>query len=122
MKKLFVAAALAATMVSPVVMPGVALAQDYHWHGDQGRGWDPSHSYHAGNYDRRMTRNDRVYRGSDGRYYCRRNDGTTGLVIGALGGGVLGSAVGGGVLGTLVGAGAGGLLGRSIDRGNVHCR
>jgi hypothetical protein len=36
---------------------------------------------------------ERVYRGNDGRYYCKRNDGTTGLIAGALGGGVLGKSV-----------------------------
>ena len=34
-------------------------------------------------YDRRMSREDYVYRGNDGRYYCRRSDGTTGTVVGA---------------------------------------
>ena len=36
--------------------------------------------------ERRLGPNDEVYRGSDGRYYCKRSDGTTGLVIGAVGG------------------------------------
>src|SRR3546814_3832862 len=39
--------------------------------------------------ERRLSRNDRVYRGRDGRYYCRRSDGTTGLIVGGLAGGVL---------------------------------
>src|SRR3546814_1202740 len=77
---------------------------------------------------RRMNRNDRVYRGNDGRYYCKRDDGTTGLVIGAVAGGVLGNlfgdqVIGGGkTLGTLLGAGGGALLGRELDRGDVKCR
>src|SRR5215203_6025556 len=33
--------------------------------------------------ERRLGANDEVYRGSDGRYYCKRSDGTTGLIIGA---------------------------------------
>jgi uncharacterized protein YcfJ len=69
-----------------------------------------------------LGRDDRIYRGGDGRYYCRRNDGTTGLVIGALAGGLLGNAVGGNTLSTLLGAGGGALLGQSIDRGQVRCR
>ncbi|MBQ1540475.1 MAG: glycine zipper 2TM domain-containing protein [Caulobacteraceae bacterium] len=69
-----------------------------------------------------MTRDDYIYRGRDGRYYCRRNDGTTGLVIGAIGGGVLGNAIGGDTLSTLLGAAGGAVIGRSIDRGNVRCR
>lgn len=82
--------------------------------------------YRQGNYgERRLGANDRVYRGADNRYYCRRNDGTTGLIIGALGGGVLGNVIAPGgskTLGTILGGGAGGLLGRGIDRNNVRCR
>lgn len=74
---------------------------------------------------RRLGRNDRIYRGGDNRYYCRRSDGTTGLIIGGLAGGLLGNSLAGGgsrTLGTLLGGGAGALLGRSIDRGQVQCR
>ena len=83
--------------------------------------------YRDGRYyqTRRLGPNDRIYRGRDNRYYCRRSDGTTGLVIGAIGGGVLGNVIAGGgsrTLGTLLGAAGGGLLGRSIDRDNVQCR
>ncbi|WP_457311614.1 glycine zipper 2TM domain-containing protein [Sphingomonas sp. UYAg733] len=83
--------------------------------------------YRDGSYyqTRRLSRNDRVYRGSNGRYYCRRNDGTTGLIIGGIAGGVLGNSIASGgskTLGTLLGGGAGALLGRSIDRGQVSCR
>lgn len=74
---------------------------------------------------RRLGRNDRIYRGYNGRYYCRRSDGTTGLIIGGISGGVLGSLLANGgsnTLGALIGAGAGALLGNSIDRGQVVCR
>jgi len=74
---------------------------------------------------RRLTRNDRVYRGRDNRYYCRRSDGTTGLIVGGISGGLLGNSIAGGgsrTLGTLLGGGIGALLGQSIDRGNVTCR
>ena len=36
----------------------------------------------------RMGKNDRIYRGSDNRYYCRRDDGTTGLIVGGVAGGM----------------------------------
>ena len=36
----------------------------------------------AGRYVRVLSANDRVYLGRDNRYYCRRSDGTTGLIIG----------------------------------------
>lgn len=82
--------------------------------------------YRQGNYqDRRLGRNDRIYRGGDGRYYCRRDDGTTGLIVGALGGGALGNVIAPGgskTLGTILGGGVGALLGRSIDRGGATCR
>lgn len=74
---------------------------------------------------RRMGRNDTIYRGRDNRYYCRRSDGTTGLIIGGLAGGLLGNSLSSGgsrTLGTLLGGGAGALLGQSIDRGQVQCR
>lgn len=129
MKSLLAATLAAAMLVAPAGVAPLAAqhrhGHDYHWQGgDHNRNWDPSSHYR---YDRhyrarRLSRNDYVYRGRDGRYYCKRNDGTTGLVIGAIGGGLLGNAIGGDTLGTLLGAGAGGLLGRSIDRGNVKCR
>ena len=74
---------------------------------------------------RRLTSNDRIYRGTDNRYYCRRSDGTTGLIIGGIGGGVLGNLIAPGgskTLGTILGAGAGALIGNSIDRNNINCR
>ena len=73
----------------------------------------------------RMTRNDRLYRGSDNRYYCRRDDGTTGLIVGGVAGAVLGNIVAPGrskVIGTIIGGGAGALLGRAIDDGDIQCR
>jgi uncharacterized protein YcfJ len=83
--------------------------------------------YRDGRYyqPRRLTRYDRIYRGGNGRYYCRRSDGTTGLIIGGLAGGILGNSIADGgskTLGTLLGGATGALLGRSIDRGNLVCR
>lgn len=89
--------------------------------------------YYADNYyrdgryyqERRLTRNDRIYRGRDGRYYCRRTDGTTGLIVGGVAGGLLGNALSSGgnaTLGTVLGAVAGGALGQSVDSGNIRCR
>jgi len=77
--------------------------------------------------ERVLAADDRVYRGSDGRYYCRRNDGTTGLIVGAVGGGLFGNAISSGHsrgVGTLLGAGLGALVGKSIDQNNsqIRCR
>jgi hypothetical protein len=82
--------------------------------------------HHNDRYDgRRLSRNDRVWRGNDGRYRCRRDDGTVGLVIGAGVGALLGREVdnrGDRTLGTVLGAVGGGLLGREVDRGGARCR
>ena len=100
----------------------------YDWNRPDPRygGYDPARYYHPGNYrERRLTRYDRIYRGYDGRYYCRRSDGTTGLIVGGVIGGLLGNALSSGhssTLATILGAGGGALLGRSIDRGNLRCR
>jgi hypothetical protein len=77
--------------------------------------------------ERRLGPSDQVYRGSDGRYYCKRSDGTTGLILGAAGGGILGNVIDGGhhrVGGTLIGGALGALLGKSIDQNSseVRCR
>ena len=74
---------------------------------------------------RRLGRNDSIYRGSDNRYYCRRDDGTTGLVLGGIAGGALGNIIAPGgskTLGTIIGAGAGALIGRAVDDGDIVCR
>lgn len=117
----------AALMIAVVATPAPALAlqkQGNEWKddgdgdGDRQPDWDPARHYsdEGDHKERAMNEDDRVYRGSDGRYYCKRSDGTTGLVIGGLAGGVLGNIIAGGTLGTLLGAGGGALLGRKIDR------
>jgi hypothetical protein len=81
---------------------------------DRGRYYEP----------RRLSRGDRIWRDGD-RYYCRRDNGTTGLVIGAGVGALLGRTIdtrGDRSVGTLLGAIGGGLLGREIDRGELRCR
>lgn len=66
----------------------------------------------------------REWRGDDGRMYCRKSDGTVGLVVGAAGGALLGRAVdthGSRATGTILGAAAGALVGRELDR-KRRCR
>jgi uncharacterized protein YcfJ len=125
MKKAILAAALVA--VAAPVAP--VLGDPPPWapaHGKRAK--DAARLYDApGRYasPRPLYRNDVVWRGNDGRYYCRRENGTTGLVIGAALGGILGSQVAGRgdrTLGAILGAAGGGLLGREIDRGSVRCR
>jgi len=72
-----------------------------------------------------LRNNDRVYVGRDGRYYCRRNDGTTGLIVGGIAGGALGAAIapgGSGLLGAIIGGVGGAAAGQAIDKNNVRCR
>jgi hypothetical protein len=90
-----------------------------------GRYYQPNRYYRGGYAPIRVTRQTRIYYGDDGRYYCRRSDGTTGLIVGAVLGGAIGDRLDHGrssVLGLLLGAGAGAAIGQSIDRGNVTCR
>ena len=112
--------------------PGYASDRSYRYY-DWNRP-DPSYGgYYANRYyrddrryrERRLGHNDRVYVGEDGRYYCRRSDGTTGLIVGGIAGGALGAALTSGrseTLGVLLGAAGGALAGREIDRDNVRCR
>ncbi|HET9628165.1 MAG TPA: glycine zipper 2TM domain-containing protein [Novosphingobium sp.] len=129
MKKAILAATLAA-----IALPAVpAFGDPPPWAPAHGRRAHEAEAYERGGYEgqdryyepRRLSRNDRIWRGNDGRYYCRRSDGTTGLVVGAAIGGLLGNQIAGRgdrTLGTVIGAVGGGLLGREIDRGNVRCR
>ena len=84
---------------------------------DRDRDWDD---------DRRASRGrDRYWQGRDGRWRCRKDDGTVGLLVGAGVGALLGREVdrrGDRTLGTVLGAVGGGLLGREIDRGGTRCR
>ncbi|SEJ63717.1 Glycine zipper 2TM domain-containing protein [Sphingobium sp. AP50] len=58
------------------------------------------------------------WRGRDGRTYCRKSNGTTGLIVGGVGGALVGRAIdtrGDRATGTILGAAGGALLGKSID-------
>jgi len=80
--------------------------------------------YNRGSYDEPVYRNTRVWRGNDGRTYCRKKDGTTGLIIGGAAGALLGREIDGGrnrTLGTVLGAAAGALIGKEIA-GGTRCR
>jgi hypothetical protein len=124
-KSLF-SAALAATVALGGMAATPAAAQDY------GRGYYQQ-DYRDGGYrndrgyrgDRRAYRSNRNYRYRDN--YRRCSSGTTGTILGAVAGGLLGGEIGRGnsyrgrsTTGTIIGAGAGALLGREVDGGN--CR
>jgi hypothetical protein len=109
-----------------------------HGHRGRHRGWDKhrgrydqqryynSYSSRGGYYGEPVYANTRVWRGDDGRYYCRRSNGTTGLLIGGAAGALLGREIAGRhgdrTLGAILGAAGGALLGRSIDKSSSRCR
>ncbi|MGN3975313.1 glycine zipper 2TM domain-containing protein [Tsuneonella sp. SYSU-LHT278] len=84
------------------------------------------YGYQQSNYGEPVYANTRVWRGEDDRYYCRRSNGTTGLVIGAAGGALLGREIAGRygdrTLGAILGAAGGALLGREIAKSGARCR
>ncbi|MCK0128065.1 glycine zipper 2TM domain-containing protein [Erythrobacter sp. F6033] len=115
----------------------VANLDDDRWDDDddyyERRRYKKNKRYRGDRYDRygryyepqRVRRGDRVWRGRDGRYYCKRDNGTTGLIIGAAGGALIGRAIdtrGDRTVGTLLGGALGAVLGREIDRGSARCR
>lgn len=80
-------------------------------------------AYGQNYYGEPVYQNTRVWQGDDGRYYCRRSNGTTGLLIGGAAGALLGREVARDrTLGAILGGAGGALLGRSVDRGQSRCR
>ncbi len=64
------------------------------------------------------------WRGRDGRTYCRKSDGTTGLIIGAGIGALLGNQLnigGSTTLSTVLGGAAGALIGKELAQGDLRC-
>jgi hypothetical protein len=124
MKKLVLA--LSAVALSAPVLADPPSHAPAHGRRAKERAYYADQYYRPGNYPvRSLSAGDPIYRGQDGRYYCRRSDGTTGLIIGGIAGGALGNVLAPGgskTLGTIAGAGVGALLGRAIDRGEVKCR
>lgn len=68
----------------------------------------------------------KVWRGQDGRMYCKKPSGTTGLLVGGAAGALAGRAIdsrGDRATGTILGAAVGALLGRHVQRNVVSkCR
>lgn len=68
----------------------------------------------------------REWRGKDGRTYCRRSNGTVGLIVGGAAGALAGRAIdtrGERTTGTVLGIAGGALLGRELDRNRKRrCR
>jgi hypothetical protein len=127
-KKIALSAAVAVSALT--ALPAAAQAQSrYGYYDNQGNGY-----YNQG---QRYDRNDRRYQSRNyrnqrydnqryGTYYgqrCRSN-GSTGTILGAIAGGLLGREVAGRgdrTVGTIIGGAAGALIGREVDR-DGNCR
>lgn len=96
------------------------------YRGSYGGAYNGNYGRYDGRYGEPVYASTRVWRGNNGNYYCRRQDGTTGLLVGGAVGALLGHEVAGRrgdrTLGALLGGAAGALLGREIDRGGSRCR
>ena len=118
-KKLTLAGA-ALAMGTVALVPASADAQRYADHGRH-------HAYREA-YRDGYNRGPRYYRGGDHRYNQRRcSSGTTGTIVGAIAGGLLGRTIdtrGDRALGTVLGAGAGALAGNAVEKSNNrgYCR
>jgi hypothetical protein len=121
MFKQFTLAIAALSMGSAALVPAAAEAQRY---GDR----------YERRYDDRGYYRDRGYRNYDRRGYDRRysynrrcNDGTTGTIVGAIAGGLLGRTIdsrGDRTLGTVLGGVGGAVAGNAIGKSNNprYCR
>lgn len=87
MRNLLLSLCAATTVVSAAVVPTAA---------------DARHRY---------ARHGRVYYQD-----CHRSRGTTGTIVGGVGGALIGNAIGGDALGTIAGGVGGALLGRHLDQ------
>ena len=96
MRTMMIALSAASLTLPAVVAPAAADAR-------------PRQGYYQG----------RTWYDDQGRARCRRSNGTTGLLVGGVGGALVGRAIdtqGNRTTGTVLGAAAGALIGRSIDR------
>ena len=118
--------AIAAASMAVTATP--ALADPPPWAPAHGKRYKDARIYDSyGRYrePRRIDYDSRMWRGDDGRYYCRRDNGTTGLVIGAGVGALAGHEIAGPgdrTLGAILGGAIGAIVGREIDRGSLRCR
>ncbi len=123
-KQLSIAAA-ALAMGASALVPATASAQSRYdgYYQDSRGGY-----YDARGYDRRRYDDRRGY--DNRRYYSRssqrcKSNKTTGAILGAIAGGLLGRTIdtrGDRTVGTLLGAAGGGVLGNEVAKGGRSCR
>lgn len=110
-------------MGATTIIPATpALAGDGYYRDYRGDRYERGDYYRGDRYyEGRRYRDHRRYNG----YNCRRS-GTTGTIVGAIAGGLLGREVvgrrGDRTAGAIVGAGVGALAGRAIDKSSGRCR
>ena len=124
LKKIMLATLAAATALTAI--PAAADAQSRRGYYNDGYYSQPYRGdrYYRGDCYDRYDRRGYASRGYNRGYRDRcRSDGTTGTIIGAIAGGLLGKEVGegrydrgDGTAGAIIGGAAGALLGRQIDR------
>ena len=119
------ALALAASSMAIGAVPAEARHHDRHGYSQYDRYGDRYGERNA--YGEPVYGDTHVWRGNDGRYYCRKKDGTTGLIVGAAAGALLGRSVAGygdKGLGTIIGGALGAILGKQVaqNTGNSRCR
>jgi hypothetical protein len=135
MKKIGLIGAALATVAGGTLAAAPANAQYYRGYDSRGH---YSNGYYGNRYDSRNYYGNRYYGARYAPYYgnrsyygrhnytyrCRGN-GTTGTILGAIVGGLLGDAAvgrhGDETAGAIVGAGVGALAGRAIDRSGDRC-
>ena len=131
MKKFAIALGAATLALTGIGTAAPAAADPPSWapaHGKRAKDRAHSRMYNDRGYynePRRITRNSYMWQGRDGRYYCKRDNGTTGLVIGAGVGALAGHELAGRgdrTLGAILGGAVGAIVGREIDRGSLRCR
>jgi hypothetical protein len=127
MKKIGLIGAALATVAGGTLAAAPANAQYYG--GYSSRGYYGNRNYYGNRHyaDRYGTGyyGNRSYYGRHSYAYRCRGNGTTGTILGAIVGGLLGDAAvgrrGDGTAGAIVGAGVGALAGRAIDRSGDRC-
>ena len=128
-KKLTLSTAVAVSAL--VAIPSAASAQSgYGYYDTRGNGYSNQYRRNDNRYNQRYDRryaNQRYSNQRYGNYYgnrCRRDSGSTGTILGAIAGGLLGREIAGRgdrTVGTIIGGAAGALIGREVAR-DGNCR